>query len=86
MSRTVRDPRKPYTVADLMEVTGWSRNTVYAAMQAGTLPGYQSGPGGKYFVPPEAFRALCAGKWRSQPREITVTNISPIRTMTRKAS
>lgn len=85
MTRTTpeRDPLKPCTVADLCRVTGWSRPTVYAAMEAGTLPGYQSGPGGKWFVPAEAFRSLCAGTWKPQPREVRITAISPIRTIRR---
>jgi excisionase family DNA binding protein len=68
-----RDPLKPYTVADLCRITGWSRPTVYAAIDNGNLPGYRSGPGGKYFVPAEAFRALLNGTWHPQPRRIEIT-------------
>jgi excisionase family DNA binding protein len=68
-----RDPLKPFTVADLCRVTGWSKPTVYGAIENGTLPGYQSGPGGRWFVPAEAFRALLAGTWVPQPRQIVIT-------------
>lgn len=80
MSKRERHPDDPYTVADLCRVTGWSRPTVYAAIEAGNLPGYQSGPGGKWFVPAEAFRALCRGTWQPQPRTVEITvadNVTP---------
>jgi len=79
---------KPYTVRDLCSVTGWSRPTVYGAIEAGTLPGYQSGPGGKWAVPAAAFRALCAGTWVPQPRELVISTPSPMlhRVATRRVS
>ena len=74
----------PYTVADLMRVTGLGRDRVKSLIRSGDLPGYQLGK--KYVVPAEGFRALLASTWRPQPRHITVTNISPIRTIDRQAS
>lgn len=67
-----RDPMKPYTVNDLCRVTGWSRNTVYAALEAGHLPGYRAGQGSRWFVPANAFRALCDGTWEPRPRRIEI--------------
>ena len=74
-----RNPATPYTVADLMRITGWSRNTVYGALEAGDLPGYRSGKGGKWFIPAQAFRDVCACVWQPRPREIVVSpgNVSP---------
>jgi len=74
----------PYTVADLMRVCGLGRDRVKSLIRSGDLPGYQLGK--KYVVPAEGFRALLASTWRPQPRHITVTNISPIRTIDRQAS
>jgi excisionase family DNA binding protein len=82
--RKTRLPDDPYTVADLCRVTGWSRPTVYAAIQAGQLPGYQSGPGGKWFVPAVAFRSLLAGTWTPQTRKIEITSITPVTRIDRK--
>lgn len=84
--RTERDELKPYTVADLCAVTGWSRPTVYRAMEAGLLPGYQSGPGGKWMVPAEAFRALLSGTWEPRPRELRITPLTPLVRTVRKVS
>jgi excisionase family DNA binding protein len=87
MTRATRDLDKPFTVTDLCRVTGWSRPTVYAAMECGRLPGYQSGPRGKWTIPAAAFRALLNGTWTPQPRELVITNVTPIRTIdTRRAS
>ncbi len=75
-----RDAAAPYTLADLCRVTGWSRPTATAAMQAGTAPGYQACAGGKWIIPAQAFRDFCAGTWTPQPRHVVVTTITPIRT------
>lgn len=84
--RIERDPERPYTVADLCAVTGWSRPTVYHAIETGYLPGYQSGPGGKWFIPPEAFRALLDGTWQPRPRELRITTPTPLLRTVRKVS
>ncbi len=81
---TDRHDDTPYTVDDLMRVTELGRDSVKSLIRSGDLPGYQLGK--KYVVPAEGFRALLASTWKPQPRQITVTNISPIRTMNRRAS
>ena len=74
----------PRTVADLVRVTGLADATVKALVREGTLPGYKLGK--KYVVPAGGYRALLAGTWKAQPREVVITNISPIRTVNRKKS
>lgn len=71
----------PYTVADLMRATGLGRDSVRAALKAGTLPGYKIGK--RFVIPAEAFHAFCRGEWKPQPVQIVVTPISPIRTIRR---
>jgi excisionase family DNA binding protein len=78
MTKRRTHPDDPYTVADLCRVTGWSDPTVRAAISAGTLPGYQAVPGGKFTIPARAFEAFCEGTWRPQPREIKVTPVVPL--------
>ena len=61
------------TVADLMNVTGWAKCTVLAALREGRLPGYQSsGKGGRWTVPDDAFRKLEAGTWRPAGRQTII--------------
>lgn len=62
MTDTASSPR---TVADLVEATGLTENTVRAAILAGDLPGYRIGTGkhGKYVIPGAAFEAFCNGTW-----------------------
>lgn len=59
---------KPATVADLVRVTGLGRDTVYAAIRAGELPGYVIG--NRFVVPRDAFNAFCVGTWVSQPQPV----------------
>jgi len=76
MTRSVRDPQRPYTITDLCEATGWSRPTVTAAVRGGFLPGYQSGPGGKWWVPPDAFHDLLKGRWKPNPKPVEIRNMT----------
>lgn len=64
-------------VRDLMEVTGWSRGTVLAALRAGRLPGYLSAGGGKWTVPDEIFARVAAGTWRPPERQTII--VRPVR-------
>lgn len=70
MSRKTRPetPDKPATVSDLVRVTGLGRDTVYAAIRSGELPGYFVG--GRYVVPRAAFEAFCRGEWMPQPKPV----------------
>lgn len=85
MARSKMAPDAPYTVNDLMDLTGWSRPTVMGALHAGQLPGYQSKPGGKWTIPAEAFRAVANGTWTPQAKPVvfktqpTVLHSLPVR-------
>lgn len=59
-------PSMPRTVADLMAVTGLSKNSVYAAIKTGQLPGYHIGK--RVVIPGEAFEAFCRGEWQPAPK------------------
>ena len=65
---TTTDQTKPKGVADLMEITGLSRNSVVAGIKAGELPGYKVGS--VYRVPAEAFERFRRGEWQPHPRRL----------------
>lgn len=65
MTATLRPPRR---VADLVTVTGLSRNSVYTAIRLGQLPGFFVGK--RVVIPADAFDAFCRGDWQPQPRPI----------------
>jgi excisionase family DNA binding protein len=60
------DPRKG--VEYLRKATGLGRDTVYAAIRSGELPGNHVGD--RYIVPEEAFRAFCRGEWIPIPHPV----------------
>ena len=61
-----------YLVRDLQAVTGLGKQTIYAAIEAGELPGYKAGT--RYVVPGPAFRAFCEGTWVPLPMRIRHDN------------
>jgi len=60
------DPKKG--VEYLRAATGLGRDTVYAAIRSGELPGAHVGD--RYIVPEEAFRAFVEGRWIPIPHPV----------------
>lgn len=73
------------SVKDLMVLTGIGRDSVYAGIRCGELPGYYVGK--RVVIPEEAFERFARGEWTPTPRPYFAQPVTPIVTMqTRKAS
>lgn len=64
----------PKTVRDLVAVTGLCKESIYAGIKTGEVPGYYIG--GRVTVPDEAFEDFVHGRWSPKPRPLFPNGIT----------
>lgn len=66
----------PKNVRDLIAVTGLCKETIYAGIRTGELPGYRVGS--TYTIPDEAFEDFIHGRWVPKPRPYFAEPVKPL--------